>query len=50
MKQFIFFAEFRFLCDEILSLDKEIKKHLKNKHLKCKHFFEVFQLTKLVEI
>jgi len=45
MKQFIFFEELRFLCDEILCLDREIKKHLK-----CKHFVEVFQLAKLVEI
>ena len=40
-----FFEEFRFLCDEILCLDREIEKNLK-----CKHFFEVFQLVKLVEI
>jgi len=45
MKQFIFFEEFRFLCNEMLCLDTEIKNHFK-----CKHFFEGFQLAKLVEI
>ena len=29
-----FFEEFRFLCNEMLCLDREIKKHFK-----CKHFF-----------
>jgi len=45
MKQFIFFEEFRFLCNEMFCLDREIKKHFK-----CKYFFEGFQLAKLVEI
>jgi len=40
-----FFEEFRFLCNEMFCLDREIKKHFK-----CKHFFEGFQLAKLVEI
>jgi len=40
-----FFEEFIFLCNEILCLDREIKKHFK-----CKYFFEGFQLAKLVEI
>jgi len=29
-----FFEEFIFLCNEMLCLDREIKKHFK-----CKHFF-----------
>jgi len=33
------------LCNEMLCLDRKIKKHFK-----CKHFFEGFQLAKLVEI
>jgi len=45
MKQFIFFGEFTFLCNEMLCLDRKIKKHFK-----CKHFFKGFQLAKLVEI
>jgi len=40
-----FFEEFRFFCNEMLCLDREIKKHSK-----YKHFFEGFQLAKLVEI
>jgi len=40
-----FFEELRFFYNEMLYLNREIKKHLK-----CKHFFEVFQLAKLVEI
>jgi len=36
------FGEFEILCCEMLCLDREIKKHLK-----CIHFFEVFQLAKL---
>ena len=39
------FGEFEILCNEIFCLDREIKKHLK-----CMHFFEVFQLAKLEEI
>jgi len=39
------FGEFDILCKEMLCLDGEIKKHLK-----CMHFFEVFQLAKLEEI
>jgi len=39
------FGEFEILCNEMLCLDREIKKHLK-----CMHFFEVFQLAKLEEI
>jgi len=39
------FGEFEILCNEIICLDREIKKHLK-----CMHFFEVFQLAKLEEI
>jgi len=39
------FEEFEILCNEMLCLDREIKKHLK-----CMHFFEVFQLSKLEEI
>ena len=39
------FGEFEILCNEILCLDKEIKKNLK-----CMQFFEVFQLAKLEEI
>jgi len=40
-----FFEEFSFLCNEMLCLDREIKKHFK-----CKSSFEGFQLAKLVEI
>jgi len=40
-----FFEEFRFICNEIFCLDREIKKHFK-----CRHVFEGFQLAKLVEI
>jgi len=36
------FGEFIIFCNEILCLDREIKKHLK-----YIHFFEVFQLAKL---
>ena len=39
------FGEFEILCNEILCLDREIKKNLK-----CMHFFEIFQLAKLEEI
>ena len=39
------FGEFKILCDEMFCLYREIKKHLK-----CMHFFEVFQLAKLEEI
>jgi len=39
------FREFKILCNEMLCLDREIKKHLK-----YMHFFEVFQLAKLEEI
>jgi len=45
MKQFIVLKNLDFFCNEIFCLDREIKKHLK-----CKHFVEVFQLAKLVEI
>jgi len=38
------FGEFEILCNEML-LDRAIKKHLK-----CMHFFEVFQLAKVEEI
>jgi len=40
-----FFEEFKFLYNEMFCLDRKIKKHFK-----CKHFFEVFQFVKLVEI
>jgi len=36
------FEEFKFFCNEMFCLDRKIKKHLK-----CIHFFEVFQLVKL---
>jgi len=39
------FEEFEILCNEMLCLDREIKKYLK-----CMQFFEVFQLSKLEEI
>jgi len=39
------FEEFKILCNEMLCLDRKIKKHLK-----CMHFLEVFQLAKLEEI
>jgi len=37
--------EFKFLCNEMLCLDREIKNNFKRKH-----FFEGFQLAKLVQI
>jgi len=40
-----FFGEFEIICNKMLCLDREIKKHLK-----CMHFFKVFQLVKLEEI
>jgi len=39
------FGEFEILCNEMLCLDRKIEKHLK-----CMHFFEVFQLVKLEKI
>jgi len=39
------FGVFEILCNEILCLDREIKKYLK-----CMQFFKVFQLVKLEEI
>jgi len=39
------FEEFEILCNEMLSLDREIKKHLKGKH-----FFFSISIAKLVEI
>jgi len=39
------FGEFEILCNEMLCLDREIKKHLKGMY-----FFKVFQLVKLEEI
>jgi len=39
------FREFKILWNEMLCLDREIKKHLK-----CMHFVEVFELDKLEEI